>query len=144
MRKINEQGKNLLKSFEGCRLRTYKDIGSILTIGYGHTGPEVYLGQNITQDQAEALLLKDLLKFEGGIEYHVKAPTTDNQFSALVCLSYNIGMGHFKDSTLLKMLNAKDYTGAADQFLRWDKVNGQIVEGLHDRRGAERALFLQT
>lgn len=139
---INDKGLELIKKFEGCKLRAYKDIGGIPTIGYGHTGDEVFIGKIISQDEAEELLKDDLYHFEYGVQVKLKAPVTDNQFSALVSLAYNIGLGNFYKSTLIKKLNDEDYQGASDEFLRWNRVQGKVIQGLTNRRKAERDLFL--
>lgn len=141
MRRINEAGLSLLKAFEGCRLRAYKDQGGVITIGYGHTPAEE--GQNITQDQVEELLARDLDKFETGICVQVTTPLSDNQFSALVCFSFNIGLGNFHDSTLKRKLNEGKYQEAANWFLPWHKIHGVEVEALLHRREAEMQLFLK-
>lgn len=142
MRQINQLGLNLIKNFEGCKLSSYKDIGGILTIGYGHTGTDVSVGQSINQDQAILLLKNDLIKFECGVEKLVKIPINDNKFSALICFAYNIGLGNLQNSTLLKKLNKNDINGASNQFLVWNKVNGKLIAGLARRREAEKTLFL--
>lgn len=139
--RINQEGINLIKSFEGCKLQAYKDIVGIWTIGYGHTGPEVIQGLSWTQEQADNALVKDLTKFENGV--NALAPNLNaNEFSALVVFSYNVGLGALGKSTLLKKLLAGDKVGAADEFLRWNKAGGKEVAGLTRRRIAERALFL--
>lgn len=143
MREINEDGLVLLKTHEGCRLSSYQDVGGIWTIGYGDTGPDVGPGLNITQEQADERLKNKLAYFEAGVERYVTAPINDNQFSALVCFSYNIGLGNLQHSTLLNFVNAGMYRAAADQFLAWNKVKGVPVEGLTQRRLSERALFLK-
>jgi len=143
--KINEEGLELIKSFEGCELKAYKDIVGILTIGYGHTGADVKENQTITQAEAEEILKTDLERFEKGVLDLCKLVTLNsNQFSALVCFSFNVGLGAFKTSTMLKLLSAKEYDKAADQFLRWNKAGGKEVKGLTRRREAERALFLKA
>jgi len=116
----------------------------VWTIGYGHTGDDVYPGLTISQTQAEELLRIDLEKFESFVEDAVEAQLNDSQFSALVCFCFNVGPGTdgFGGSTLLKLLNEGDYQGAANQFLRWNKVNGEPWLGLTRRRLAEQALFL--
>jgi lysozyme len=139
---ISDEGVDLIEAFEGLRLTAYQDVGGIWTIGYGHTGNGVYSGLTITEDQAEALLLADLSKFENIINAYIKVSLAQNQFDALISFTYNVGGENFESSTLLKDVNASDFTSAADQFLRWDLVHGQVVEGLLNRRNAERALFL--
>jgi len=96
----------------------------------------------ISQAQAEAFLQRDLATFEMAIASAVKVPLTADQFSALVSFIYNIGETNFGGSTLLRLLNQKDYLGAANQLLRWNKGGGQELPGLTRRRQAERALFL--
>jgi len=141
--KINQEGLNLLKSFEGCKLAPYKDIGGIWTVGYGHTGQDVIPGQPWTQEQVDNCLSQDLSKFEKGVESLLAVPFNENEFSALVVFSYNVGLNALKNSTLLKKLNMVDKLGAADQLLLWNKVNKQPIAGLTRRRQAERTLFLK-
>lgn len=138
---INAKGLRLLKSFEGLELRAYQDAVGVWTIGYGTTSG-VRPGMMITQAQAEELLKRDLDRFERAVIDLVRVPLNDDQFSALVSFVYNIGEGALATSTLLRLLNQRDYQGAADQLLRWDKAGGQTLAGLTRRRRAERALFL--
>lgn len=137
----SQNGINLIKSFEGCRLEAYKDIVGVLTIGYGTTGPDVKPGMQITQEQAEIFLRRDLVKFEEAILKAVKVPLNQNQFDALVCFCYNVGSAAFRNSTLLKLLNAGHFVEAAKQFLVWNKAGGKVVLGLARRREAESNLF---
>ena len=145
-RQTNSSGVNLIKSFEGLRLKAYQDAVGVWTIGYGHTSaagpPTVYAGQTISEAEAESILQKDLELFENGVRNLVKVPINSDQFSALVSFSFNLGLGALGDSTLLRKLNAGDYQGAADEFPRWVKAGGQTLLGLVKRRDAERALFL--
>lgn len=131
----------LIKSFEGLELEAYLCPADVWTIGYGHTG-NVKEGDSITKAEAEALLEKDLAVFRNGVTRAVKVPLNENQFGALVSFAYNLGIGSLQSSTLLKLLNAGDYAGAADQFLRWNKSKGKVLTGLVRRREAERAVFL--
>jgi len=137
---INPAGLKLVKEFEGLRLKAYRCPAGVLTIGYGHTGG-VREGQVITEAEAEELLKKDLLIFERGVKNYVKVPLTDNQFSALVSFAYNVGLGAFGKSTLLRKINSRDYNGAAAEFARWNRGGGKILPGLVRRREAEKALF---
>lgn len=139
--KINANGLRILKALEGLRLEAYLDAVGIWTIGYGTTS-DVVPGMKISLAQAEAFLKRDLAIFETAIANAVKVPLTDDQFSALVSFIYNIGETDFVGSTLLQLLNQKDYQGAADQLLRWNKGGDQELPGLTRRRQAERALFL--
>lgn len=142
-RGLNNAGLRLIKEFEGCKLEAYQDIVGIWTIGYGHTRT-ARAGMKITKEQAEELLLEDLKSCEATIYREVKVRLTRNQFSALVSFIFNLGSGAFQKSTLLKKLNTTDYSGAATEFLRWNKAGGQEVPGLTRRRQAERELFLLT
>lgn len=139
---INQKGLKLLKDFEGCKLKAYKDLVGKWTIGYGMT-KDVKPGDVITQQQADSMLLDTLRLYELGVETFCDPKLNSNQFSALVCLAYNIGLGNLKGSTLLKKINAKDFEGAAKEFPKWNKAGGQTVPGLSRRREAERQLFIE-
>lgn len=142
MRTINEQGLELIKQFEVCRLEAYLCPANVPTIGYGHTFA-VEMGQIISEAEADALLREDLKQAEEAVDRLVTVPTNENQFSALVSFTFNFGEGAFERSTLLSLLNAN--AGAetvANQLLRWNKVDDQEWPGLTRRRHAERALFL--
>ena len=139
-RAINRDGLELIKQFEGCKLKAYVCPAGVLTIGYGSTGPHVKAGMTITQDQADELLRSDLRRFEDYVDQHCK-PATDNQFAALVSFCFNVGEGNLRTSTLRRMHNAGDYKGAAAQFARWDKAAGKVLPGLVKRRAAERKLY---
>lgn len=141
---MNDEGLALLKEFEGCRLRAYRDVVGILTIGFGHTGKDVKPGMEITREQAEELLRKDLERFEAGVDACVEVEISESQFAALVCFAYNVGLGNFRSSTLLKLVNEEDFDGAAEQFQRWCRAGGVVVPGLLRRRAAEKALFLKA
>lgn len=142
-RTINKDGLDLVKGFEGLKLESYLCPAKVWTIGYGSTGSDVGPGLTWTLEQAEARLKKDLETFEKGVENLVKVKITDNQFSALVCFTYNVGLGAFGRSTLLKTLNAGNHQDAANEFLRWNKAGGKELAGLTRRRQAERELFLK-
>lgn len=141
---IDTEGLRLLVAFEKCELTAYDDGGGVWTIGYGHTGDDVFPGMTVSQTQAEELLRQDLEKFESYVEDAVEVQLKDSQFSALVCFCFNVGPGTdgFGGSTLLKLLNEGNYQAAADRFPEWNKVNGEPWLGLTRRRLAERALFL--
>ncbi|UYY77475.1 lysozyme [Sphingomonas sp. R1] len=141
MQKTSSAGIALIKQFEGERLTAYICPAGILTIGVGHTGADVKPGQKITVAESEALLRADLARFEKAVSAAVKVPLNQNQFDALVALAFNIGAGAFAGSTLVRLLNGKDYAGAAAQFERWNKGGGKVLPGLVARRAAEAALF---
>ena len=138
---INARGMKIIEKYEACRLVAYLPTpNDVPTIGYGHTAG-VKLGDVCSQDQAEAWLLEDVSTAESIIVARVAVPLTSNQFSALVSLIFNIGIGNFEQSTLLRDLNAGDYDIAAQQFLVWDKQRGVDLPGLDARRAEEKALF---
>ena len=139
---ISTNGIELIKQFEGCRLKAYKCPAGIWTIGYGHTSG-VKEGQTITRAEAEQLLKEDLARFERVINNIVKIEINQNQFDALVSFSYNLGVGALNNSTLLRLLNKGDYNGAAEQFNRWVYAGGKKLTGLVKRRTAEKELFLK-
>lgn len=140
--KINDAGLNLIKQFEGCELLSYQDSAGLWTVGVGHLGPPAGPGVAIDQETADRLLRDDLKRTEEGVEKCLKVQVTENQFSAMVCFAFNVGVGALKSSTLLKKVNAGDFKGAADEFLRWNRAGGKVVSGLTRRRLAEKALFL--
>lgn len=137
---INQAGLALLERFEGCELTAYQDSVGVWTIGYGHTG-DVRPGEVITQAQADEMLRNDLCGFENGVNAMVARNLTSNQFSALVCFAYNVGLEALKESTLLSLVNTGDFTRAAAEFGKWVYAGGVILEGLVRRRAAEAALF---
>jgi len=138
MRGLNKKGLDLLKSFEGCKLNAYLDVGGIPTIGWGHTGPEVVIGMTMTQPQADAQLEKDLEKFYI-LDHYLEEEVNENQYSALVCLAYNIGLRAVRTSTLLKKINNGD--DPSKEWLKWNYVGGKIIVGLTKRRKAELELY---
>lgn len=141
--KLSQNGLDLIKEFEGLRLKAYPDIGGVPTIGYGTTGPDIKLGMEITKAKAEELLRADVAAFERGVSDLVKVAINQNEFDALVSFSYNVGLNALKTSTLLRLLNdGSDRSIVANEFLRWNKVGDRVVEGLTRRRKAERDLFL--
>jgi lysozyme len=142
-RRINAEGLSLVKSFEGLKLEAYLCPANIVTIGYGSTGSHVKMGMKITVARAEELLLEDLERFERGVEKLVKVPLSENEYSSLVSFSFNVGLGALEKSTLLRLLNSGDRAGASDQFLRWNKAGGKVLNGLTRRREAEKSLFLK-
>lgn len=145
----SDEGIALIKGFEGCRLTAYPDPGTggaPWTIGYGWTlpvdGKPVRPGMTIDQATADRLLKTGLVSYENDVLKIVKVKLTQGQFDALVSFAYNIGSRALSTSTLLKKLNTGDIKGAADEFLRWNKAGGKVLNGLNRRREAERALFL--
>lgn len=140
-RRINAEGLALIKESEGMRLKAYICPAGVLTVGFGSTGPHVKPGMVITEAEAEALLRDDLARFERGVEKLTGGHATDNQFSAMVSLAFNVGLDAFKRSTLLRKHMEGDTAGAADEFARWTRANGKILPGLVKRRAKEAALY---
>lgn len=138
----------LLEPSEGFSSKPYQKKGDRPTIGYGSTfyadGRAVTLNDPpITKAQAEALVLATMGKYEDCVNKNVKVKLNQNQFDALVDFCYNLGCGAFLGSTLLKKLNAGDYSGAALEFGKWTKAAGVELEGLVTRRRNERLLFIR-
>ena len=144
---ISKNGLNLIKEFEGFSSKPYLDVVNIPTIGWGNTfyedGTKVKLGEQISKTDALKLLEHIANKdFGNFVNKTVKVPLNQNQFDALVSFAYNLGNGSLQNSTLLKKLNSGDYQGASNEFLRWNKSGGKVLNGLTRRREKERALFL--
>ena len=137
---ISQEGLSLIKKFEGCELEAYKCAAGVWTIGYGSTDG-VNEGMEISQERAEMLLLEDVAVFEESVNKLVEVPLEQNQFDALVSWTFNLGSTNLKNSTLLKVLNDKDYEGVPAQIKRWNKAGGKVLQGLIRRREAEALLF---
>jgi lysozyme len=138
---------DLVKEFEGCRLKAYLDPVGIPTIGYGLTtgalpGVVVVMGMEITQREADEYLERTLARFADQIWPAFARYPEPHQFGAMVSLAYNIGVDAFKKSTALKRFNARDDEGTAEAMLWWNKAKGKVLRGLVRRREAEVALFL--
>jgi lysozyme len=132
----------LVKRFEGCRLAAYQDAVGVWTIGWGSTGPGVCEGVTWTQAQADDDLSRRLrFEFGPGVLKALHRPHTPAQLAAMVSLAYNIGIKAFSGSTLVRLFNLGDNTGAESQFARWNKAGSKILQGLVNRRAAEAALF---
>lgn len=145
---------DLIKQFEGFRSKAYLCPAGLLTIGYGHTGTDVLPGMRITEAQGDDLLRKDVANFAAIVEKALTAKVSQSQFDALVSFCFNTGPGKagVKDglitlkngnpSSLLRKTNSGDKLGAAAEFDKWTKANGQELRGLVARREAEQRLYL--
>jgi lysozyme len=142
-REINEAGLNLIKYYEGFRADPYQDSKGIWTQGWGHTIGIDKDSPTVTQEEAEVWLEDDLSDAEHSVENNVTVQLSDNQYSALVSLVFNLGTAPLF-GTLGAKLNNGDYEGAGDEFQRWCHSGPDVVEGLVRRRDAEKALFLTT
>jgi lysozyme len=143
--KINNKGLQIAKDSEGLSLKAYVCPADVVTIGWGTTkypnGSAIQIGDQITVEMADEYLARDCKHAEEVVTKKVKVDLNENQFSALVSLVYNIGSGNFSKSTLLKSLNAGDYSEASEQFLVWRKGGGKVLKGLEIRRAKEKELF---
>ena len=145
---INKAGKDLIKRFEGCKLKAYKCPANVWTIGFGNTfyedGTKVKEGDAITQERADELFDIIISDFVRMTDVLVKSNVTENNFSALVSFTFNVGTGNLKKSTLLKKVNAnpKDPSIKAE-FMKWTKANNVVLKGLVRRREAEAKLYEQ-
>jgi lysozyme len=150
MRRVNKAGIDLIKSFEGLFLKPYLCPANVPTIGYGTirypNGKSVTLSDPpVTEAQALQYLEHEVNEKAEGVEKLVKVPMTENEFAALVSFSYNVGTGALQKSTLLRLLNANEPKAkVAEEFLKWNKAAGKVLNGLTRRRQAEKSLFLQS
>lgn len=146
---LNEAGKNLIKSFEGCKLKAYKCPAGLNTIGFGSTfypdGTKVKEGDVITKERADELFDAIADDFVKKVKPLIKKELSDNNFSALVSFAYNAGVGNLKNSTLLKKVNANpnDET-IRGEFLKWVRANNKVLAGLERRRKAEADLYFKA
>ena len=138
---ISQKGLDFIKQFEGVRKKAYLDSVNIPTIGVGHTGPDVEMGMEITDEQVDEYLQEDVKEAEDAVNKLVKVDLTQDQFDALVSFTFNLGAGSLQQSTLLKKLNAGDTDGAVQEFQRWNRAGGKVLVGLTKRRLGEADLF---
>jgi len=143
--KIPKAALDLIKRYEGLRLNAYKCSAGVWTIGYGHTSaagePEVKPGMTISKAEADRIFAKDIQNFAVGVERLIKVPVSPAQFGACLSLAFNIGLGAFKRSSVLRFVNQKRMNDAADAFLLWNKAGGKVLKGLVRRRAEEAQLF---
>jgi len=137
---ISQEGLGLIKKFEGCELEAYVCAAGVWTIGYGST-KGIKEGDSISQEEADNLLLHEMDEYEGYINDYVTVDLDQNQFDSLVSWVFNLGPANLKASTMLKVLNNKEYEEVPNQMKRWNKAKGKVLEGLIRRREAEALLF---
>jgi lysozyme len=146
--KLNKEGADLIKSFEGCKLKAYQCSAMKWTIGYGNTffedGTPVVAGNAISQEKAEQLFELISNDFSAKVVKLVPSHITPNQFGALVSFAYNCGIANLQKSTLLKKViaNHNDQSIKAE-FLKWNKAGGKVLAGLTRRREAESNLYFK-
>ena len=133
--KTSEEGKALIKKFEGCELEAYQCSANVWTIGYGHTAG-VNEGDVCTQEDADRMLAEDLEEFEGYVREAVNVPLEQNEFDALIAWTYNLGPGSLQSSTMLKRINESNLDEVPNEMRRWNKSGGQVLDGLVRRREA--------
>ena len=152
---MSEHGLELIKQWEGFKPDVYKDSAGLPTIGVGHlitksqqTTGEIVIGglpvqyaNGLTGQQVLDLLSQDVQPAEQAVNNGVKVALDQNQFDALVSFTFNVGVGAFTSSTLLKVLNQSQYDGVPDQLRRWNKAGGKVVQGLVNRRENEVKLW---
>jgi lysozyme len=145
---VNKAGRDLIKQFEGCKLKAYKCPAGLWTISWGLTfypdGTKVKEGDVITQQEAEDYFNAIVDDFAKGVNVLVKSNVTANNFSAIVSFAFNVGMGNFRRSTLLRKVNAnpKD-PSIRTEFMKWTRANNVVLKGLVRRREAEAKLYEQ-
>lgn len=132
----------LVGSYEGLRLATYRDPIGIPTVCFGET-KNIKMGMKFTRPECEAMLKRSLIEHEAGMDKCIRVMPTDNQHVAFLSFTYNVGVGAFCKSTLLKKQNAGDRKGACNELLKWTKAGGRELPGLVRRRQEERALCLK-
>lgn len=138
--KLTAAGIALIKSFEACELTAYRDVAGVLTIGWGHTGPELRWGMTITQDQADGWFDADVEIRDAEVQ-KLCPSSVDSQHSAMVSLAYNIGIGNFQGSSVCRFHNLGQFENAADSFSLWCRSGNQISPGLVRRRAAEADMY---
>ena len=143
--KTSRHGRDFIKRWEGVKLKTYRCDANVLTIGVGHTAamgdPKPVEGMTITAEEADAILARDLAITEAQVQSAVKVDITQRQYDTLISFVFNVGIGAFRNSTLLKKLNAGRYVDVPSELLKWNRVNGKVNQGLVNRRKAEADLW---
>ena len=138
----------MLKHHEGVRCKPYRDCVGLWTIGVGHligdgkSLPDEW-NKTFTMEEVDALLRKDLGRFERGVQKFCPVPLKQGEFDALVSFSFNLGLGVLQRSTLRQKILRGDKKGAAEEILKYNKAGGKIVKGLVNRRNDEYQLFLR-
>lgn len=146
---VNKSGIDLMHQFEGCKLTAYLCPAKVWTIGWGNTFYEdkskVKQGDVITQERANELFQNIVNEFASGVKKLLAKDINENQFSALVCFAYNVGTGNLKQSTLLRKVNNNPFdVTISNEFMRWNKASGKVLNGLTRRRKAESELYVKV
>jgi lysozyme len=158
--KVSRAAIDMIKHHEGVRLRPYRCPALLWTVGVGHVIDPSHIGVKyedrknlpipagwdrvLTMDEVDAILAKDLSKFEQGVARACPVSvTSQGMFDALVSFSFNVGLGNLQRSTLRMKVNRGEYEQAAEEFLKWTKGGGRVLPGLVKRRQDERAVFIR-
>lgn len=145
--KLSAEGINLIKRFEGVRNRAYRCSANLWTIGVGHligdgkSLPDSW-NRTFTEEEINALLIRDLSRFERGIRMYIKVPLRQCEYDSLCSFAFNLGLGTLQRSTLRQKINRGDKEGAAKEILKYCRAGGKIIKGLQRRREAEYRMFL--
>ena len=145
--KLSAEGLNLIKQFEGVRNRPYRCPANLWTVGVGHligdgkSLPKSY-NRTFTAEEINAILIRDLSRFERGIRMYIKVPLRQCEYNSLCSFAFNLGLGTLQRSTLRQKINRGDKEGAAKEILKYCRAGGKIVKGLQRRREAEYRMFL--
>jgi lysozyme len=144
--KTSQRGLDLIKRYEGLKLKPYRCPAGLWTVGYGHLiGDGAILPDSWNRifkiEEVNALLVKDVYRFERGVERYISAKLTQGMFDALVSFSFNLGLGTLQRSSLRQKINRGDYEAAVKSLLKYNKAGGKVLKGLDNRRKDEAALF---
>lgn len=132
----------MVKPLEGIEYKPYRDVAGVLTVCYGMTGPDVIEGKTYTQSECDVLLDRQLKAIAAEVDPLITSKTTESQKAAIYSFTYNVGVGAFKNSTLLRKLNQGDVISACDELKRWVYAAGKVWKGLVSRRAIEREICL--
>jgi lysozyme len=142
---MTEEGLALIRRFEGFRAEAYRCPAGVWTIGYGHTSqagaPKVRPGMVVSEAEAREILAVDAAMFAEGVRTALTREVSPQQFSALVSFAYNVGIGAFRRSSVLKAVNEGRFEAVPERLKLWVKADGRRLEGLARRRQAEAELF---
>jgi len=145
--KVSDKCVNMIKHHEGFVRKPYQDPIGLWTVGVGHlmgngkVKPKDW-NRKRSDKEVDDLLRYDIRRFENGVESLINVDLNQNQFDALVCFAFNVGLGNLQASTLRRKLNRSDYNGAANEFPKWRRAGGRVLKGLVKRRNDEKVLFL--
>lgn len=138
--RTSQQGIDLIKHFEGCKLEAYECSANVWTHGWGHT-KHVQEGDKVTQKEADQNLLYDIQMIETHMTRLIRVELLQHQWDAIVSWCFNLGCGALRRSTMLLVMNSNDLEGVTKELVRWNLVKGKLSKGLERRRKSEAHLF---